>query len=77
MSQVKEFLESYDISQYDRPSIAADIAVFSIGRKEALGSDYRRLPTKTLRLLLIRRAEQPFQAAVAFFALQAVGAVPG
>lgn len=61
MSQVKEFLESYDISQYDRPSIAADIAVFSIGRKEALGSDYRRLPTKTLRLLLIRRAEQPFQ----------------
>ena len=27
----QEFLESYDINQYDRPSIAADIAVFSIG----------------------------------------------
>lgn len=61
MSQIKDFLEAYDISQYDRPSIAADIAVFSIGRKQAAGSDYRRLPTKTLRLLLIRRAEQPFQ----------------
>lgn len=58
--QDKDFLEDYDISQYDRPSIAADIAVFSIGRKTAEGSDYRRLPTKTLRLLLIRRAEQPF-----------------
>lgn len=69
MSQKKEkqttksgdFLETYDISQYDRPSIAADIAVFSIGRKQVEGSDYRRLPTKTLRLLLIRRAEQPYQ----------------
>lgn len=57
----KDFLESYDINQYDRPSIAADIAVFSIGRKMAEGTDYRRLPTKTLRLLMIRRAEQPFQ----------------
>ena len=43
--QDKDFLEDYDISQYDRPSIAADIAVFSIGRKTAEGSDYRRLPT--------------------------------
>ncbi len=57
----QEFLESYDINQYDRPSIAADIAVFSIGSKKIEGSDYRRLPVKTLRLLMIRRAEQPFQ----------------
>ena len=57
----KDFLDSYDISQYDRPSIAADVAVFSIGRKQPADSDYRRLPVKTLRILLIRRAEQPFQ----------------
>ncbi|MDE7417218.1 MAG: NUDIX hydrolase [Lachnospiraceae bacterium] len=57
----KDFLEAYDINQYDRPSIAADIAVFSIGRKMTENSDYRKLPTKTLRLLLIKRAEQPFQ----------------
>lgn len=64
MSQTKaskDFLESYDINQYDRPSIAADIAVFSIGRKITEGADYRKLPTKKLRLLLIRRAGQPFQ----------------
>lgn len=69
MSQTKEdqtiknndFLETYDINQYDRPSIAADIAVFSIGSKIVEGTDYRKLPTKTLRMLLIRRAEQPFQ----------------
>ena len=57
----QDFLESYDISRYDRPSIAADIAVFSIGSRKIEGSDYRKLPVKTLRLLLIRRAEQPFQ----------------
>ncbi|MDE6053436.1 MAG: NUDIX hydrolase, partial [Lachnospiraceae bacterium] len=56
-----DFLETYDINQYERPSIAADIAVFSIGRKVTESSDYRKLPTKTLRLLLIKRAEQPFQ----------------
>lgn len=63
MSQTKEskdFLEKYDINQYERPSIAADIAVFSIGTKMAGDADYRRLPAKTLRLLMIRRAEQPF-----------------
>jgi len=61
MKKYNDFLEAYDINQYDRPSIAADIAVFSIGRKQAGGADYRRLPAKTLRILLIRRAEQPFQ----------------
>lgn len=57
----KDFLAKYDINQYDRPSIAADIAVFSIGAKTVAESDYRRLPEKTLRLLMIRRAEYPFQ----------------
>ena len=56
----KEFLKNYDINQYDRPSLAADIAVFSIGRKESAEKDYRKLPPKRLRLLMIRRAEQPF-----------------
>lgn len=57
----KDFLEAYDMNQYDRPSVAADIAMFSIGTKTSADANYRRLPTKTLRLLLIRRAEQPFQ----------------
>ena len=60
-NETKDFLKEYDINQYDRPSIAADIAVFSIGRKATEDADYRKLPTKTLRLLMIKRAEQPFQ----------------
>lgn len=67
MSQTKEnknadrkFLAEYDMNQYDRPSIAADIAVFSIGRKIMKDPDYRKLPAKSLRLLMIRRARQPF-----------------
>lgn len=57
----KEFLAEYDINQYDRPSIAADIVVFSIGKK--VKGSYRRLPSKTLRLLMIQRGGQPFQGA--------------
>lgn len=62
MSKTAEenFLENYDINKYDRPSLAADIAVFSIGRKESAEEDYRKLPPKRLRILMIRRAEQPF-----------------
>ncbi len=56
----KDFLAGYDINQYERPSIAADVAVFSIGRKLTSDAEYRKLPPKTLRLLMIRRAEQPF-----------------
>lgn len=63
MDREKEFLEHYDISQYDRPSLAADVAVFAINREETQGADYRRLPPKKLRLLMIRRGEQPFQGA--------------
>lgn len=58
----KEFLEHYDISRYDRPSLAADIVVFAIN-KEKLTKEYRKLPSKKLRLLLIKRALQPFQGA--------------
>lgn len=60
-TEEKKFLEEYDINRYDRPSLAADVAVFSIGRKITAEADYRRLPPKKLKLLLIRRGEQPFQ----------------
>ncbi|MBO5146299.1 MAG: NUDIX hydrolase [Lachnospiraceae bacterium] len=60
-TEEKKFLEEYDINKYDRPSLAADIAVFSIGRKITAEPDYRKLPPKKLKLLLIKRAEQPFR----------------
>lgn len=53
----KEYLAQYDIAKYDRPSIAADMAVFSVmgdGRE-----NYRKLPEKKLKILLVERASQP------------------
>lgn len=54
-----EFLRQYDQQQYDRPSIAVDMAVFSILRDNA--SNYRKLPKLSLAVLLIERGEHPFK----------------
>lgn len=48
----------YDITKYDRPSVAADIAVFTI-RKTGRES-YRHLSSPVLSVLLIKRPEEPF-----------------
>lgn len=66
-AEEKAWLDTYDISQYDRPSVAADMAVFSImgidshtdGTKTAGKADYRKDPEKGLKLLLIRRGSFP------------------
>lgn len=58
-NDVKEFIKGYDITKYERPSIAADIAVFSIMPDEK--DNYRKLPEQKLRLLLIRRGAHPFR----------------
>lgn len=55
----QEFLKEYDISQFERPSIAADIAIFSIMDGEQ--TDNRKLPEKKLKLLLIKRAAHPYK----------------
>lgn len=60
----RAYLASYDISRFDRPSVAADMAVFSImgtgmqGREE---ENYRKDPEKKLKLLLIRRGSFPYK----------------
>ena len=58
----KEFLKNYDITKYERPSIAADMAIFSI-LQEAEADNFRKLPKKTLKILLIKRASYPFKNA--------------
>lgn len=63
----KAYLEDYDIGNYERPSVAADMAVFAImnetGKNEALGGqeNYRKDPEKKLKLLLIKRASYPYK----------------
>lgn len=62
------YLAGYDIGAFERPSVAADMAVFSImkenqnSRKENRDpSNYRKDPLKQLKLLLIRRASFPYK----------------
>ncbi|WP_099467228.1 NUDIX hydrolase [Konateibacter massiliensis] len=60
-SKEEDFLKNYDIEKYDRPSIATDIAVFTIMADEE--DNYRKLPEQKLKILLIRRGTHPYQNA--------------
>ncbi|WP_410770277.1 NrtR DNA-binding winged helix domain-containing protein [Fontibacillus sp. BL9] len=53
-----EFLERYRAGDYERPSVAADMVIFTVTDEEA--DSYRKLPEKELRILLIRRGGHPF-----------------
>lgn len=60
----RAYLSSYDISRFERPSVAADMAVFSIMGTEKVGEEeenYRKDPEKRLKLLLIRRGSFPYK----------------
>ncbi|MDE7320011.1 MAG: NUDIX hydrolase [Lachnospiraceae bacterium] len=60
----RKYLSSYDISRFERPSVAADMAVFSIMGTEAADEaeeNYRKDPEKRLKLLLIRRGSFPYK----------------
>ncbi|MDD6082812.1 MAG: NUDIX domain-containing protein [Oscillospiraceae bacterium] len=55
----KKYLEEYDISKYERPSVAADMAVFTVvDRKQ---DNPKKSPEKKLSVMLIKRGEHPFK----------------
>ncbi|AJS59762.1 NUDIX domain-containing protein [Paenibacillus sp. IHBB 10380] len=54
----REFFEQYRAGDYERPSVAADVVIFTVTDTEA--DSYRKLPEKELRILLIRRGGHPF-----------------
>lgn len=54
----QEFLKQYNPGDYPRPSVAADIAIFTVGEIE--GKSHRRLSDKELRILLIERGGHPY-----------------
>lgn len=56
----KEFLAGYDLTKYDRPSVAADVVVFSVMKGDEC-EDARRLQEKRLKILLIRRGGFPYK----------------
>lgn len=49
----------YDITKYDRPSVAADIVVFTVRKSDS--ESYRHLAKPVLSVLLVRRTEEPFE----------------
>lgn len=48
----REYMEQYQAGEYERPSVAADMVIFTVTDAEA--DNYRKLPEKELRILLIR-----------------------
>lgn len=56
----KAYLAGYDITGFERPSLATDMAIFSIMEKGEQ-ENYRKLPKKALKILLIKRANYPFK----------------
>ena len=65
----RAYLDNYRIEEFERPSVAADMAVFAIMKQEEGAENssgrknYRKDPELELKLLLIRRAAPPFQNA--------------
>lgn len=59
-AEEQAYLAQYDITKYERPSVAADMAIFSI-MEEGECENYRKLPQKALKVLLIKRGNYPFK----------------
>lgn len=56
----KQFLEHYDITKFERPSLAADMAIFTIAQED-MSENFRKLPKQALKILLVKRADHPFK----------------
>lgn len=54
----KEFIEGYDITEYERPSVAADMAVFAV--RDVVSDNPKKSTRKKLTLMLIKRGEHPY-----------------
>ncbi len=54
----EQFLNSYDAAKYERPSVTVDMLIFTVTDEEK--KNYRKLPEKVLRLLMIKRGDHPF-----------------
>jgi len=54
-----EFLKSYDVSKYERPSVTVDMVIFTVLDRPQ--TNYRKLPEKDLCVLLVKRGGHPFK----------------
>jgi hypothetical protein len=54
----EQFLAAYDASKFERPSVTVDMLIFTVTDEEK--KNYRKLPEKVLRLLMIKRGDHPY-----------------
>ena len=54
----EQFLATYDASRFERPSVTVDMLIFTVTDEEK--KNYRKLPEKVLRLLMIKRGDHPY-----------------
>lgn len=54
----EQFLVAYDANKYEKPSVTVDILVFTV--TDEVNRNYRKLPEKVLKLLMIKRGDHPF-----------------
>ncbi len=54
----EQFLASYDAGRYERPSVTVDMLIFTVTDRE--NKNYRKLPEKVLKLLMIKRGDHPY-----------------
>lgn len=55
----QQFLDNYDNEKYEKPSVTADIVIFSVFEDQS--ENYRKLPEKSLKLLMIKRGKPPYE----------------
>lgn len=53
-----EFLQQYDDSKYERPSVTVDLLILTV--MDEAKENCRKSPEKSLKLLLIKRGDHPF-----------------
>ncbi len=54
----QQYLEQYDVSEFERPSVTADMLIFTILDEQQ--DNYRKLPEKSLHLMMVQRGEHPY-----------------
>ena len=54
-----EFLSSYNIEDFERPSVASDIVIFTMRSGDE--DSYRHNPRNSLSVLLVKRGEHPYK----------------
>jgi len=61
-SEEREYLENYNLEQFERPSVATDIVAFAV-MQDGEQSNIRKLANRELKLLLIKRSQFPYKGA--------------